>query len=103
MIKPTVGRVVWFYPAPGRFYPAPGHSFARKDDQPLAAHIAYVWSDHLVNLLVIDHDGRVAACASVPLNQGDEHDQPVPYCTWMPYQKGQAAKAEQLEEKLKAG
>lgn len=87
-IKPTVGRVVWYYERP------PGDG-----DQPLAAHIAYVHSDALVNLMVIDANGESLSKTSVTLRQDDSGDWgDRPYCTWMPYQKGQAAKYEGTTE-----
>lgn len=86
IIKPTVGRVVWYYPA--------GH---HGDNQPLAALVAHVWSDTCVNLAIFDANGSpfVAPPTSVLLIQ---EGNPVPtggnYCTWMPYQMGQAKKHE---------
>jgi hypothetical protein len=92
MIKPTVGRVVWFYPQ--------GH---QRHEQPWAALIAHVWSDTCVNLAIFNANGKPLQDppTSVLLVQGDNE---VPsgglYCTWMPYQVGQAQKVEQLEKKL---
>jgi hypothetical protein len=94
MIKPTVGRVVWFTP--------PNNSaesgFSGYGGQPMAATVAYVWNDRLVNLQVTDHAGVAHAKTSVPLIQDDEPKPDGYYCEWMPYQKGQAAKTEQLEK-----
>ncbi len=91
MIQPTVGRVVWFY----RYIPGQGHK------GPLAAHVARVWNDRMVNLMVISQDGVPESRTSVGLVQdGDEAPQG-DYCCWMPYQKGQAAKTEALESQLK--
>lgn len=85
MIKPTIGRRVWFYPN-GAI-----SGFTASPDQPCDAGIAYVWTDRMVNLSVADHNGVVMGRTSVPLLQDDD---PVPasgaYCTWMPYQVGQA-------------
>jgi hypothetical protein len=97
MIKLTVGRVVWYYPGEGD---AP----IEHGDQPLAALIAYVWSDRMVNLAVFDADGRAHNRMSVILVQ-DDNDKvsgAEGYATWLPYQKGQAAKTEQLEAQLAA-
>lgn len=97
-IEPTVGRVVWFYPATncaeaGFCPPSPG--------EPLAAIIAKVWSSDMVNLTVFDANGVAHSRTSVPLNQ-DGHDlYGGYYCTWMPYQRGQAAKTEQLEAEFR--
>lgn len=95
MITPTVGRIVWFYPA--------GHS---RNHQPWPAIVAHVWSDTCVNLAIFDSNGK-------PLEQPPtsvllvQDNMEVPsggnYCTWMPYQKGQAAKTEQLEKQLGEG
>ena len=72
-------------------------------DKPLDAGIVYVWSDRMVNLDVADHYGRHHSFTSVTLLQdGDPIPQSGWYATWMPYQKGQAAKAEALETAFKA-
>jgi len=100
MITPTVGRVVWYHPDQ-RDRLGITSLVINDASQPCAAHIAYVWSPRLVNLLVIDHDGNSHSRRSVVLNQGDRFDiDASPYCEWMPYQKGQAAKTEALEQKL---
>ncbi len=87
MIVPTIGRKVWFW------------EHAPKDgEQPLDATIVYVWSARLVNLFVVDHDGRPSARTSVPLLQ-DADPKPAAgmYAEWMGYQLGQAARTEQAE------
>jgi hypothetical protein len=92
MISPSPGRVVWFYPA------------GKQDEPPLAAMVVCVWSDTCVNLVIFDKSGNPIKDppTSILLVQDDN---PVPtgghYCTWMPYQKGQAAKTEALEKQLK--
>ena len=90
MIKPTVGRVVWFF----KYVPGQGHK------GPLAAHVAYVHSDSMVNLMAIDENGNPRSETSVYLRQDNSEYPPSNYCEWMPYQQGQAAKAEALEKKL---
>lgn len=87
MIKPTVGRVVWFY----KYIPEHGHK------GPLAAHVAEVHSDSMVNLMVIDSDGTPHPRTSIPLIQEGGEKPLGDFCEWMPYQKGQAAKTEALE------
>ena len=89
MIKPTIGRVVWYHP-----------QNAEPDDQPNAALVAYVWSDTLVNLAVFDSNGSAYNKSSVFLYQGDGEPPSSSYCEWMPYQQGQAAKTEALEKQL---
>lgn len=86
-IKPTIGRVVWFYNRPGA-------------DQPCAAIVCYVHSDRLVNLAVFDQNGDTHSYCSVYLVQEGEEAPDEIYAEWMPYQKGQAAKTEALESKL---
>ena len=98
MIEPTNGRVVWFRPS------ADDHRhMAVLSDQPLAAHIAFVHDARSVTLMVIDHAGRQHARDYVPLLQDDD-ERPADghFAEWMPFQKGQAAKNEQLEQKLAA-
>lgn len=95
MIEPTVGRVVWFYP--GSYDSLYGGTGQR----PKAAIVAYVHSDRMVNLSVCDSNGNWHSRTSIRLFQPeDEVDQENTYCVWMPYQIGQAAKTEQLAEKL---
>lgn len=94
MIKPTVGRIVLFTPSkhePDTFI----------QEKQLAAIIAKVHSDKLVNLAVFDGHGVAHAKVSIPLLQDDD---PVPkgaFCQWMDYQKSQAGKYEELEKNLK--
>lgn len=86
MILPTVGRVVWFHP----------HVDTGRDPngQPLAAIVAKVIDDRIVNLGVFNADGTMSAAQHVTLLQdGDELADPeAAYAEWMPFQKGQAAK-----------
>lgn len=86
-IKPTIGRVVWFY----TYVPGQGHK------GPLDAHICKVHGDRLVNLMVVNEVGVPYGHTSVLLVQeGDAIPNGI-YCTWMPYQKGQAEKTAQAE------
>lgn len=98
-IHPTVGRVVWFYPASG----CAEAGFARHDiGGPYAALIAHVWTDSLVNLTVLDANGTPHGRTSVPLLQAGQEAPDYAFCDWMPFQKGQAAKTEQLEARAAA-
>jgi hypothetical protein len=92
MIKPTIGRVVWYHP-----------TGTTEIDQPHAALIAHVWSDTCVNLAAFDSNGVPYSNTSVFLYQGDGQKPSSQYAEWMPYQQGQAAKTEQLEKKLAEG
>lgn len=79
MIKPSVGRVVWF------------HFDAKSEVQ--AAIIARVWGDRMVNLSVLTHDGNWSAFTSVQLLQDDDKPSMQQWAEWMPYQIGQAKAA----------
>ena len=101
IIKPSVGRVVWFYPSLNT-----GESgFARHaggSGGPYAALIAHVWSDALVNLSVIDANGTPHGRTSVPLLQPGQDAPDHAFCDWMPFQKGQAAKTDAAEKTASA-
>ena len=93
MIKPTPGRVVHYYPSKSDNIPTNG-------DEPLAAHIACVWSDTCVNLMVIDANGIPHQVSSALLLQDDNPAPDAGYAEWMEYQKGQAAKTDELEAEI---
>lgn len=96
IIKPTVGRVVWYWPSPDEIrghYGFRYYSDLQRPPQPCDAHVLYVHDDRLVNLLVMDHYGNPHVRTSTILVQEDD---PKPddrgFCQWMPYQVGQAKK-----------
>jgi hypothetical protein len=100
MIKPTVGRIVWFTPSTA---PQPASFVHHDQDRPLAAMVVHVWGDRMVNLVVFDSNGTPHGVTSVNLLQDDDRKPERGYfCAWMPYQQGQAAKAEALEAAAKA-
>lgn len=88
MIKPTVGRVVWYRDA--------GSDPAA---DPHAALVVLVHGDSCVNLVAFNGIGIPYSAQSVLLVQdGDATpDASTAYAEWMPFQKGQAAKAEQAQ------
>lgn len=91
MIKPTIGRVVIARISPDQETPYP-------------ALVTYVWSDRLINVGGFDSNGRPFAATSIQLIQDDDAVNSVGYyCEWMPYQKEQAKKTEELEAKLTSG
>jgi hypothetical protein len=106
MIEPTIGRIVWIY---GRGCDE-GDEPTQPTDKPEAAMIADCWQQkgtgrwHL-NVGGLDHEGRFFTETHVPLVQ--EFTRPAtndrPFATWMPFQKGQAAKTEALEKQLGSG
>lgn len=72
IISPVPGCVVWYH---------------HPNVPPLAAVVAYVHSDRLVNLMVIDSTGWPQSKLSVRLIQeGDIVREGEGYCEWMPYQ-----------------
>lgn len=85
MIRPTIGRVVWYRPSK-----EDGITRDVKADR-LAAIIALVHSDSMVNLAVFDADGMARSRTSVKLHQEDGVTCPPGACEWMPYQKAVAA------------
>lgn len=85
MIEPTVGRVVWYWEEPNQ-------------KQPMKADIARINSDGTINIGGLNEFGYHFARQSIPLWQGDGDKPKGRYCEWMPYQKGQAAKTEQLRK-----
>jgi hypothetical protein len=97
VIEPTVGRIVWYRPSLND-----SDSMAIHGGQPMAATVAFVVSNECVNLSVTDHDGHTHSRKSVTLHQGEGDCDSSPYCEWMPYQKGQAAKTEQFEAAARA-
>lgn len=96
MIKPTVGRVVHYVPAP--------HEAALFGHGVLTALVCHVHSDTMVNLAVFDANGGHHSRTSVYLEQegGEPGGRHGSYCRWMQYQIGQAAKTEAAEAALSA-
>lgn len=84
MIVPTPGRIVWYR--------------AGADDVPgvfagevLAAIVAKVLNDYLVNLAVFGADGSTHPRQCIPLKQfEDDMPEMMPYASWMPWQIAQA-------------
>ena len=70
MMKPTIGRVVYYKDSTG------AHQSA--------AIIAHVWNDECVNLMVIDRNGNSSGKTSVTRGAGAYQ------WDWMPYQKAKA-------------
>lgn len=85
MMAPTIGRIVHYYPGIADLTP--------NGDQPMAAIIASVWSDRLVNLMVIDASGIPVNRTSIRLVQAGD---PPPRdgescCMWPALRAEQAA------------
>ena len=89
MIKPTVGRKVWYWPV-GEEHIAQVDKFT-----PCDATVLYAFGDTGVNLMIVDHKGGQHFKHSAYLWQGAVEDRPMSSCaTWMPYQAAQAKKHE---------
>lgn len=108
-IEPTIGRVVWYFPN-GREFTDTSSLRILDAKTPMKADVVFVWPEsnamgwRMVNLSIFDHSAHHHRGIRIPLVQ--EGDVPPalgssPYCAWMPYQKGQAAKAEAAEAALK--
>lgn len=101
-IEPTVGRVVWYWPHPDTDLLMP--AMVILVGQPLRADVCAVNDDGTVNLAVNDAYGDAHQRLDVPLLQaGEAPPAGRSFCEWMPYQKGQAAKTEELEAKQAGG
>ena len=83
IIKPTVGRIVYFY---NKQWIGEGW------DEACAAIIVHVWSDHLVNLVVFHHIATTHKFGSIHLYQPGERPENIRdipescWAEWMPYQ-----------------
>ncbi|WP_431014541.1 hypothetical protein [Bradyrhizobium pachyrhizi] len=89
MIKPSIGRVVWYIPSTNDLNSFASSRMVQHDPaQPFKADVVFVWSDTCVNLEVVDHAGGRHVRTSVPINQEGF----TPRAEWMPYQAGQAKK-----------
>lgn len=87
-ISPSVGRIVWYWPSQDEIN-AGRIAYESQSMQPLAAQVAFVHSDRMVNLSVVDHCGNQFRRTSVQLVQpGDEEplSSQTAYASWMPYQ-----------------
>lgn len=93
MIKPTIGRKVWFRPS--EYHRSGMGAMQCNAIDPLDATIVFVHGDRMVNLVVFDHNGNMHKCTSVTLKQeGDTIPEGAAYCEWMPFQLGQAKAAQ---------
>jgi hypothetical protein len=92
VISPTIGRVVLFWDS---------RTSRVNGAQAMPALVCHVWNDRNVNVGGFGPTGAPFSRCSVPLLQdGDEAPEYGPFAEWMPYQKGQAAKAEALQAQL---
>lgn len=85
MIKPTVGRIVWYRPYAHELFV----DDRKREEVRWPAIVVYVWRHDMVNLAVFDPNGALKPHTSVVLAQGDE-EPGEGECEWMPFQKEQA-------------
>lgn len=85
MIKPTIGRKVWFYDEPNT---------PEQDGT-----IFNVIDDHNIGVRVTNRTGNVYSRDLVLLVQDGETPPNGPHCRWMPYQVGQAKRHEPEQAK----
>lgn len=88
MIKPTVGRVVNYFPR------------GNAEGPPLAAIIACVWSDTCVNLAIFNASGTPMSdppTLVLLVQEGNPRPTGGNFCEWMPYQVGQAKSMQKTE------
>lgn len=92
MIKPTIGRKVWYRPS--LYDKSAPDSMSCSMGQPLDATVVYVHGDRTVNLVIFDASGDMHKRSSVQLLQDDDSSyfSGAAYAEWMPYQTAQAAK-----------
>jgi hypothetical protein len=94
MIKPSIGRKLWFWESRAAFDAARANNFDHEllnvAEQPLDATVVAVWNPTMINVYVIDHSGIGRAETSVQLIQEGDVIPPGRFATWMPFQVGQA-------------
>lgn len=100
MIKPTVGRMVWFYVLDAYEGAEDLPITYSKPGEPMAAIVAHVINDGCVNLSVFDQNGKQFNATSVPLlDEVPELAGYSFYATWPLAQKEYAAKVDVVENK----
>jgi hypothetical protein len=99
-ITPTVGRVVLVFFAAGTNLP--GYALPSDPATPIPGLITYVHSESCISIAAFDVSGVSLPLISVQLLQeGDERPDRSCWAEWMPYQIGQAKKAEDREHDAK--
>lgn len=95
MIPPSNGRIVWYTPArKSGDFDSDADIVHHDKLKPLAAMVVHVWGDRMVNLVVFDSNGQQRPRTSVDLLQDDDaKPEGGRFCSWMPYQVGQAKAA----------
>lgn len=89
MIKPTIGRIVWYYGG------------AAEEQQAEAAIVCYVHGNRLVNLSVHDQAGNVRSQMSVTLVQEEDPPATGQHARWMPFQITQSTQLQKEQDSQK--
>lgn len=98
MIKPSIGRKIWYWPGPEDKYLK-----CLDIKTPFDATVVFVHDSGTINVLVLDHEGSLYRRQSIPvIQEGELKPDDSGFCVWMPYQIGQAAKTQEAEAKAKA-
>lgn len=84
VIRPTVGRVVHYWPTPDEIVHQGGYG----QTQPFRADVLYVTDDRHVNLRIIGHNGTQFVKLGARLMQPEDSGRSSEggYCEWMEYQ-----------------
>lgn len=78
MIKPTIGRIVYFWP-----------EVSEREKDPLAAIITKVWDDRCINAAIFDVNGNTISdppTSIILVQPEDERPLSGSIAEWMPYQ-----------------
>jgi hypothetical protein len=91
-ITPTIGRKVWLWVSTSQLRP----DSVLDSKQAFDASVAFVHEDGRITVTFADHHGRTGTVTNAPIYDPKDTDQHTgggdSYCTWMPYQVGQAKK-----------
>lgn len=96
-IEPTIGRVVHYY------HRDPAHDDPETEAPiigPQTALLCGINEDGTINVCHFDDQGNARPATNILLIQdedGEPDEETLSWCEWMPFQKGQAQKTEQLE------
>lgn len=93
VVEPTIGRVVYVFS---------GSILTDKQAKPMAAIVTDIIAGLRINACVFSGNGVPQPATNIQHASQPRHNEDA-YWDWMPYQKGQAAKTEELEHALRVG
>lgn len=98
-ITPTIGRKVWLW--------MPSTNSVQDSRQAFDASICCVGPNNQINVTYANHWGTMGSLTQLEIRDYADTDchgkETVPYCTWMPYQMGQAKKAFEEAKREESG